>query len=62
MLYEKDGELVDLPGAEVADNESPIVELKFAPTTSKRFRFAVTYTPESLARIWEIMLYNTGEK
>ncbi|MBR0225211.1 MAG: FAD-dependent oxidoreductase [Thermoguttaceae bacterium] len=62
MLYEKDGKLVDLPGAEVADNESPIVELKFAPTTSKRFRFAVTYTPESLARIWEIMLYNTGEK
>jgi hypothetical protein len=39
--------------------------MKFADTTSKRFRIAVTYTPESLARVWEIMLYRAnpqGEK
>ena len=65
MLCEKDGKLVDIPNAVVAENESPIATMKFADTTSKRFRIAVTYTPESLARVWEIMLYRAmpqGEK
>lgn len=57
MLYEKDGRLVDLPGAEVADNESPIVALNFEDATSRRFRVAITNTPEGLARVWEIALY-----
>ena len=57
MLCEKDGKLVDIPNAVVSENESPIATMKFADTTSKRFRIAVTYTPESLARVWEIMLY-----
>ena len=57
LLCEKDGQLVDIPDAFVAENESPIAAMKFADTTSKRFRLAVTYTPESLARVWEIMLY-----
>ena len=57
LLCEKDGQLVDIPDAFVAENESPIAAMKFADTTSKRFRLAVTFTPESLARVWEIMLY-----
>ena len=66
LLCEKNGKLVDIPDAFVAENESPIAAMKFADTTSKRFRLAVTYTPESLARVWEIMLYRvepqSGEK
>lgn len=57
MLYEKDGKLVDLKGAEATDNESPIVAFRFEDTTSTRFRLAVTYTPEGLARLWDVALY-----
>ena len=57
MYEDASGKLVDLKDSAVADNEAPIVAQQFAETTSKRFRLAITYTPESLARLWEVELY-----
>ncbi|MGI6402103.1 MAG: FAD-dependent oxidoreductase [Thermoguttaceae bacterium] len=59
IMYEKDGRLVDLNGAEIADNESTIVAFHFPETTSTRFRFVITHTP--LARVWEAALYHTAD-
>ena len=63
LQYETaDGKLVDIKDATVVENESPIAALSFNEVTSKRFRLAITQTPEGLARIWEVELYCVDKK
>ncbi len=62
LMYEKNGELFDVPGAEVLENESQIVGLKFVDVASKRFRLKITQTPGGLARLWEVEFYRVDDK
>lgn len=57
LQIQKDGKWLNVPQAEIKTNKSCDVSHVFPATEANAFRLKITDTPEKLARIWEIELY-----